>query len=853
LPRRVFSALLAVCLAGALSLPAAAADWPTYHRSNLRDGNDTSGAPFNSIGQQWVSPTLDGHVYAEPLVVGTQVIVATENNTIYSLDATTGASTWAAPAHVGAPVNRVAPTFPCGNINPMGITGTPIVDPVAGVIYAVAFVQPANFELVAYNLSTGTQKFAPIPIAPTGFDPHIQQQRAALALANGNVYVAFGGVDGDCGNYHGWVIAIKADGSSTTLTVFQDQAQAVCPAGATGREAGIWGTSGPAVDATGNIYVATGNGGDGTSYDCGETVFKLSSTLGYLDSWAPAVWASLNGSDTDVGSIGPAIVGTTSNLVFQTGKNGWGYLLNIGALSGNANHIGAEAFNGKVCNAATTQTNANDQVFGGVAYADPYIYVPCPEGIKALKLAAGPSFSVAWSSSTGSNPGPPIVSGGVVWAVDVNTSTLYGYDALTGAFRFSTSVGSQTHFSTPAAGQGRIFLADGPSDVIRAFGQGGGRYHPLAPSRIYDSRVSGGPVGPNSTRDIQVTGQGGVPATGVSAVVLNATVTNTTAPSYLTVFPTGFTQPTASNLNWTGGVTVANLVEVAVGDAGQDTVYNAYGNTDVVFDVAGWVSIPGGTATPDGLYNPLVPARILDTRFGIGGFSMPLGPGQTIDVQVAGQGMVPATGVAAAVFNVTATNSTTGGYLTLFPTGGTAPLASNVNFVANSSVPNRAAVVLGTGGKVSIYNPSGTVHVILDVNGWFTDATAGGTGSVFTPVTPIRILDTRNGTGGVSGPVGPNQFVAVQVAGRGGLPTMASAIPPKAVVVNVTAVGPTSAGYLTAWPDAVTRPGTSDLNFAAGQTVPNLVVVQVGTTGQIDVYNAFGSTNIVIDVMGWYG
>jgi outer membrane protein assembly factor BamB len=849
----LFGVLLAVCLAGALSLPAAAADWPTYHRSNLRDGNDLSGAPFNAIGQQWVSPTLDGHVYAEPLVVGTQVIVATESNSIYSLDATTGAPTWAAPAHVGAPVTRVDPPFPCGNINPVGITGTPVVDPVAGVIYAVAFVQPANFELVAYNLSTGTQKFAPIPIAPTGFDPYVQQQRAALALANGFVYVAFGGVDGDCGNYHGWVVGIKADGSSTTLTVFQDQAQAVCPAGATSREAGIWGPSGPAVDGAGNVYVATGNGGDTTNYDCGNTVFKLNASLAYVDSWAPGVWSSLNGGDIDVGSLGPAIVGASSNVIFQTGKNGWGYMLNAGALSGNANHIGAEAFNGKVCNAATNQTNTNDQVFGGVAYADPFIYVPCPEGIKALRLAAGPSFSIAWTSSTGFHPGPPIVSGGVVWAVDTNSGTLYGFDATTGQFRFSASVGSQTHFSSPAAGQGRIFLADGPADVIRAFGQGGGRYHPLAPSRIYDSRVSGGPVGPNLTRDIQVTGQGGVPATGVSAVILNVTVTNTTAPSYLTVFPTGFTQPTASNLNWTRGTTVANLVEVAVGDAGQDTVYNAFGNTDVIFDVAGWVSIPGGTATPDGLYNPLVPARILDTRNGTGGFSMPLGPGQTIDVQVTGQGMVPATGVAAAVFNVTATNSSTGGYLTLFPTGGSAPLASNVNFVANSSVPNRAAVMLGTGGKVSIYNPSGSVHVILDVNGWFTDATAGGTGSVFTPVTPIRILDTRNGTGGVSVQVGANQSIAVQIAGIGGVPTMASTIPPKAVVVNVTAVGPTSAGYLTAWPDAVTRPGTSDLNFVGGQTVPNLVVVQVGTTGKIDVYNAFGSTNVVIDVMGWYG
>ena len=836
----------ALLLVGAL--PAAAADWPTYHRSNLRDGNDTSTAPFSAIGQQWISPTLDGHIYAEPLVVGSQVIVATENNSIYSLDATTGTPTWAAPAHVGTPVSPIpGGAFPCGNISPLGITGTPVVDTVAGVIYAVAFVSPSDtYELVAYNLSNGTQKFAPIPITPTGFDVHVEQQRGALALANGYVYVPFGGYIGDCGNYHGYVVGVKADGSSTTLNVFQDQAQAVCPAGATGRAAGIWGSSGPAVDGTGNVYVATGNGFNSSSYDCGETVFKLNATLGYVDSWAPAVWASLNGSDTDIGSIGPEIVGTTGNLVFQTGKNGWGYLLNVASLSGNANHIGAEAFAGQICSAATTQTNAFDQVFGGVAYADPYIYVPCPEGIKAVKLGAGPSFSAGWSSQA-FHPGPPIVSGGVVWAVDTNSSTLYGFDATTGTFRFSTSVGSQTHFSSPAAGQNRIFLADGPADVVRAFGQSAGRYHPIAPSRIYDSRGSGGPLGPNTSRDIQVTGLGGVPATGVSAVIMNVTVTNTTAPSYLTVFPTGFTRPLASNLNWTGGTTIANLTEVAVGDAGMDTVYNAYGNTDVVFDVAGWVAIAGGAATPDGLYNPLVPARILDTRtIGFGG--TPIGPGQTIDVQVTSQGGVPATGVAAAVFNLTATNSTTGGYLTMFPTGGSPPLVSNVNFTANSSVPNRAAVILGTGGKVSIYNPSGTVHVILDVNGWFTDATAGGTGSLFTAVTPNRLLDTRS-----SAPVGANQFISVQISGRGGVPAMTSTVPPKAVVLNVTAVGPTAAGYLTVWPDGVARPATSDLNFIGGQTVPNLVLVQVSAAGKIDVYNAFGGTNVLIDVMGWYG
>ena len=550
LSRRWFGLLVAALFVGVLPLPAAAAstDWPTYHRSNLRDGNDASAVPFSAIGQQWASSALDGHVYAEPLVVGTQVIVATENNSIYSLDATTGLPTWVAPAHVGTPVTLTNPPFSCGNISPLGITGTPVVDPVAGVIYAVAFVQPGTYELVAYNLSTGTQTFAPIPIAPTGFNVHTQQQRGALALANGYVYVPFGGYAGDCGSYHGWVVGIKADGTSTTPILFQDQAQAVCASAVNPNEAAIWGPSGPAVDAAGNVYVATGNGASTSTYDCGETVFKLNAALAYVDSWAAGVWASLNGSDTDIGSLGPAIVGTGGNVVFQSGKNGWGYLLNTSALSGNANHIGAEAFNGPVCNAAISsnnQTVPRDQVFGGVAYADPYIYVPCPEGIKALTLGAGPSFSIAWTSQA-FHPGPPIVSGGVIWAVDTNSNVLHGIDPATGQFKFSINVGSQTHFSAPAAGQGRIFLADGPANVIRAFGQGGGRYHPLAPSRIYDSRVSGGRMGPNTARSIQVTGRGGVPASGVSAVIMNATVTNTTATSYLTVYPNGFTRPTTS-------------------------------------------------------------------------------------------------------------------------------------------------------------------------------------------------------------------------------------------------------------------------------------------------------------------
>jgi hypothetical protein len=163
------------------------------------------------------------------------------------------------------------------------------------------------------------------------------------------------------------------------------------------------------------------------------------------------------------------------------------------------------------------------------------------------------------------------------------------------------------------------------------------------------------------------------------------------------------------------------------------------------------------------------------------------------------------------------------------------------------------AVALGTGGQIDIYNPAGSVDVIADVNGWFTDTTAGGTGSSLTPMSPVRILDTRNGTGGFNAPVGANATLSLQVAGAGGVPSMTATVPPKAVILNVTVTGPTSGSYLTVWPDPVSRPVSSDLNFVQGSTVPNLVVVQVGTNGKVDFYNAAGSVNVIADVMGWYG
>jgi len=149
---------------------------------------------------------------------------------------------------------------------------------------------------------------------------------------------------------------------------------------------------------------------------------------------------------------------------------------------------------------------------------------------------------------------------------------------------------------------------------------------------------------------------------------------------------------------------------------------------------------------------------------------------------------------------------------------------------------------------VSFFNRAGSTQVIADVGGWFTDnGNAAATGSRFVGMTPTRILDTRDGTGGFTAPLGPGGSIALPVAGRGGVPVGATA-----VVANVTVTDTTTASYLTAWPDGDTRPNASDLNWVAGRTVPNLVIVKLGSNGKLDLFNAAGSTNIVVDVVGYY-
>jgi len=326
---------------------------------------------------------------------------------------------------------------------------------------------------------------------------------------------------------------------------------------------------------------------------------------------------------------------------------------------------------------------------------------------------------------------------------------------------------------------------------------------------------------------------------------------------WLTAYPTGTNRPVSSNLNWAKGQTIPNLVETPVGANGRINMYNSGpGSNNIVADVEGWVAIPSGTPGPDGLYNPVVPTRLLDTRSGpypVGQTqAAPFGPNQTKQVHVTGVGPIPASGVEAVILNVTVANPTSEGYLTVFP-GGSLPLASNLNFVANQVIPNRVITPVDSSGRVSIFNGYGTVNVIVDVGGWFTSASSTAGGSQYTALAPSRILDTRLGIGSARAPLGAQQTMALTVAGVGGVPAMTAPNAPQAVVLNVTATGATTYSYLTVWPTpGTTPPNASDLNFPPYSNNPNLVVVKVGPDGKVNIYNGFGAVDVVGDIEGWY-
>ena len=442
--------------------------WTTYHRDSGHTGYDSGGPPAESATTGWTSPVLDESVYGEPLIYQGVVYVATLNNTVYALNQSDGSVVWS--KNLGAPTTS---GWGCGNVAPQGILGTPVIDPTTNRIYVAALLSTHVYWIFGLDLTAGTViKQTPIPTG-AGFDWRIEQERGALAIANGYVYVPFGGRAGDCGAYHGWIFAVPISGAAVTHWY-------VTP----GQGAGFWTAGGVVVDdSTGKVFETSGNG---TSAGCdanvngtpryeNDAIVRLSATLAHEDSFIPQDWQNnWCDNDADLGSASMVLISPT--LAFQAGKWGSGFLVNPQSLGG----MGGQRFptpkpamyqEVNVCRGTTSAAN-----FGSYAYAAPYVYLSCQgNGLVALKVDTSvPSFSGCGSvcsspswDATGFLPGPPIVAGGAVWAVDINGSGLYGFNRTTGAQIYHSGAYGVMHFSTPSEAGGTIFVSAG--NQVRSF------------------------------------------------------------------------------------------------------------------------------------------------------------------------------------------------------------------------------------------------------------------------------------------------------------------------------------------------------------------------------------------------
>ena len=328
-----------------------------------------------------------------------------------------------------------------------------------------------------------------------------------------------------------------------------------------------------------------------------------------------------------------------------------------------------------------------------------------------------------------------------------------------------------------------------------------------------------------------MTGVAGVPSD-VVAVALNMTVVDARAPGYATVYPCGQPRPEASNLNYGVGQTIPNLVIAKPGVGGRVCVFS-YSTIDVLADVAGFFPVGSGFAP---IPNP---TRILDTRNGIGSPVAAVGAGATLEVQVTGVAGVPSDVVAVAL-NMTVVDARAPGYATVYPCGQPRPEASNLNFGAGQTIPNLVIAKPGVGGRVCVFSYS-TIDVLADVAGFFP------VGSGFAPIpNPTRILDTRNGIGSPVAAVGAGATLEVQVTGVAGVPSDVVA-----VALNMTVVDARAPGYATVYPCGQPRPEASNLNFGAGQTIPNLVIAKPGVGGRVCVFS-YSTIDVLADVAGFF-
>ena len=346
-------------------------------------------------------------------------VVATENDSVYAFDPSYR-QVW--KRSLGSPSPKEQRQ--CGDIDPLGITGTPAYDASTGLVYVVAERGGSvRHELAAIELATGRVAWTRSVDLP-GVSARDMQQRGALAVADGRVWVSYGAQEGDCGTYKGRVVGVRLDGSGPPVSYTPP----------TRRGGGMWNPNGPTVDPAGHLLVVSANGAafPGAAYDHTNSVLELDGNARLLDSFAPADWAANNQGDVGLGSQGVALVGTRWAVL--GGKSGPVYVLRQGHLGG----IGGQVSVKDICRS-----------FGGAAVVGDVVYLPCTDGVRAVRVDGSGRLHVLWHAASGTT-GSPVVGGGRVWALDTAAGVLHGLDPATGRSLDAVRVGVANRFATPA-------------------------------------------------------------------------------------------------------------------------------------------------------------------------------------------------------------------------------------------------------------------------------------------------------------------------------------------------------------------------------------------------------------------
>ena len=396
----------------------ATADWPMYHRTPDRGGLGARTPALTGSLSLVADVKLDGAVYGSPIVVDGRTLVATENDSVYAFDSAYR-QIW--KRNLGKPSPQSE--RPCGNIDPLGITSTPIA--ANGVLYVVAeFGGDVRHEMFAIDQRTGAVKWHRSVDLP-GPDAKVMQQRGALAITGSRVWAPFGALAGDCGNYKGRVVGVRLDGTGDVVKYDPS----------TREQGGMWNAAGPTVGPQGHLYVVSANGssGPGDEYDHTNSVDELDENGTLVDSFAPSDWAQNNAGDVGLGSQGVALVGTKWAVL--GGKSGPVYVLRQGRLGG----IGGEVSMLNFCKS-----------YGGAAVDGNVIYFPCVDGVRAARMDDDGRSQVLWHVDDNDVSGSPVVAGGRVWVMDQLGGVLHALDPSTGKSTGQVQVGQTNRFASPS-------------------------------------------------------------------------------------------------------------------------------------------------------------------------------------------------------------------------------------------------------------------------------------------------------------------------------------------------------------------------------------------------------------------